>query len=211
MSEKATRLNIAVPGIRVDHDRPDLDGQLSAVRHGVPSIDREIEKRAFEFAGIDENRRRQPLLDDLDRNRFRQRAFQHRDDLRRQFSEIDSLRHQRLAARKSEQTLRQVRSAVGRFGDPADMSDRPIILGEIVLGHLGVDRDNLQQIVEVVGDTAAQPPDGIHLLRLAELRLERLAFRRGFDLRRDVAQLDDRQALSVVRLDRSKRDVHVDD
>ena len=41
--------------------------------------------------------------------------------------------------------------------------------------HLGIPHDRRQQVVEVVGDTAGQVADGIHLLRLTQLRLQLIA------------------------------------
>jgi len=38
--------------------------------------------------------------------------------------------------------------------------------------ELGPSRDHGQEVVEVVRDAAREPPDGLHLLRLAQLLLE---------------------------------------
>jgi hypothetical protein len=42
---------------------------------------------------------------------------------------------------------------------------------ELPLEEFAVSRDHAEEVVEVVGDAAREPPDGIHLLRLSELRL----------------------------------------
>ena len=51
-------------------------------------------------------------------------------------------------------------------------AQRMLFAARLLQQHLGVAADDGEQVVEVVGDAAGEPADGLHLLRLAELLLE---------------------------------------
>ena len=61
--------------------------------------------------------------------------------------------------------------------------------------------DHGQEIVEVVGDAAGEPPDRLHLLGLAELRLERP---HGGEIAHDD---DDPEVLALAALEGGRRDL----
>ena len=67
-------------------------------------------------------------------------------------------------------------------------------VGRPLLGENDVAHDARQNVVEVVGDTARQLADRLHLLRLAELPFEPLPFLFGLARSRDVAQIADEDA-----------------
>ena len=74
---------------------------------------------------------------------------------------------------------------------------------EPVEQHLAVTADNRQQIVKVMRDAPGQAPDGFHLLRLAKLLLELLAFCDVIDLNKPGVSRPERQGM--------RRNLHVDE
>jgi hypothetical protein len=70
--------------------------------------------------------------------------------------------------------------------------------------ELAAPGDHRQQVVEVVGHAARQAPDGLHLLGLAELRLE------GPDGGEVPHDADDAEVLPLAALQRGRRDLDGD-
>jgi len=70
------------------------------------------------------------------------------------------------------------------------------------LRHLGVAHDGGQDVVEVVRDAASECPDGIHFLRMEQLRLERSPRRLGAPTLRHVADEHARHLGARVREER---------
>ena len=97
--------------------------------------------------------------------------------------QIDDARLRELPAREQQQLARQRRGALGRVHDLVRRLGRAAGR-ERVLEHARVAADHGQQIVEVVRDAAREAADRVHLLRLAQLLLER-------ELLGEVARLRD--------------------
>ena len=53
----------------------------------------------------------------------------------------------------------------------------PLQILQVAAGqqHVAIAGDDGQQVVEIVGDSSGEPPDRLHLLRLAELLFETIA------------------------------------
>ena len=80
-----------------------------------------------------------------------------------------------LLAAEVEQLLRQVARALARRLDLPDVARHPGCRRKIREDEIAVAEDGRQQVVEVVRDAAGELPDGFHLLRLAQLGLEKTA------------------------------------
>lgn len=63
----------------------------------------------------------------------------------------------------------QAGGAVGRCTDGLDMAILPLVARAAVTQHVHRTGDDLQKIVEIVGDTAGQLANGFQLLRLPQL------------------------------------------
>ena len=91
--------------------------QNTAVRHGVPRIDTEIQQRELELdrinAGATSTIRSERLCLDISA----QGPFEHLADTRQGFREVDDFRLERLAAREGQQLTRQLLASFDRRGD----------------------------------------------------------------------------------------------
>ena len=150
-----------------------LDADRAALGHGVARIDREVENRLVELRGVDLDRPQAGIGMQLHDHLLAQGPAQHAGDLRQALVEVDHRRLQRLLAREGEQPARQLgaaQRAVQRFLDD-------LALPRVGLLHRDVEiaDDDAEQVVEVVRDAAGQLADRLHLHRLAQLLLDRLA------------------------------------
>ena len=83
---------------------------------------------------------------------------------------------QHLLTTEGEQLFGEARGTPGRLGDLAEIPPVLVRHGDICGQDLGEPEDDRQQIVEIVGDARSQSPDGVHLVGLPDLRLERPPF-----------------------------------
>ena len=105
-------------------------------------------------------------------DRFSQQALQQVRDFGDHVRQLQHLRSERLLAREGEQLAGQACRAVG-VG--ADLLDVVIIAvaGRVTHQHQITMTDNSgQYVVEIMGDTAGQLADGLHLGCLCDLALE---------------------------------------
>jgi len=108
---------------------------------------------------------------------FADGAAQHLLDVRDHGVEIDDLRPRRLLARKHQQLSGQGRRPLPRTPNFAHVGDEIRPRTHFVEQKVGVAQDDGQHIVEIMGNTARQPAQRLHFLRLIELRGQRLAIR----------------------------------
>src|SRR5579859_119215 len=89
--------------------------------------------------------------------------------------EIEQLRLQYLLAAEDQQLAREPGSVPGGiFGLHDILPQRLGIISERCQRELRSTDNNGEQVIEVMGDTADQPADRLHLLRMAELLLQLL-------------------------------------
>ncbi len=100
-------------------------------------------------------------------------AAQQHGEIGQRVTEIQHLRPQRLPARERQQLPHQARRAVGVLLDLHDVLEGRIGRLVRVEQEVGRHHDGGQHVVEVVRDAAGELADGLHLLRLRELRFER--------------------------------------
>ena len=104
---------------------------------------------------------------------------------------VDRRRRQRLLAREGEQAPGEVGGAGGAVARHGEVFLVVLLaLGEAALHHVERAHHHRQHVVEVVRDAAAEMPDRLHLLQLADLLLGVLAAR----------HLGDQGAVGVLQL-----------
>ena len=112
------------------------------------------------------------------------------------------MRRQDLLAAERQELAREPRGALRARADLVDILAPPVRRGEAAAQVLGVAHDHGEDVVEVVGDAAGQPPDGFHLLRLAQPLFE-------LDPRGDVAN-DQLPRGPAAEDDRNSHHLHFD-
>ena len=147
---------------------PRSDRQAAALGHGIARIHCEIEQCHLELMGIEPHAIQRKGKLGLDRNRGAEgmpEEFHHAADQGRY---IDILGLQLLAAGEGQHALRQGDAALGCLGRVVEKQQQSWILAEAFTHEPVTAQDRHQQIVEVMGDTAGQLPDGFHLLRVQQ-------------------------------------------
>ena len=91
--------------------------------------------------------------------------------------EVDGLRLQQLPPSEGEQLPHELGGPISCARDLLGVATEPVAGFEALEQELAVARDRGQQVIEVVGDAAGEPADGLQPLRLEQLGLERLALR----------------------------------
>ena len=166
-------------------------GELAALGHGVAGVDHQVHDDLLDLSrvGLDPAERL-PLhgghLDVLSDH-----AAEHLVEVREEGVEIQHPGLDHLLPAEREELARQGGGALGRLLDLIDLGAHRVALGQALGDQLPVPGDDVQQIIEVVGDPARQPADGFHLLRLPKLLLELLALR-------DVVHGDHRAEVPAV-------------
>ena len=160
----------------VEDDVAGLDGELAAVRHRVAGVERQIENRIGELAGVDQRARRIAVEHHVDLDVLSERRPQQIGGLDHQRIDVDLTRLQRLLAGEGEQALGQIGAARrGVVDHPGDRQK----LGPVREGF-GEDFDGSgndgQNIVQVVSDAAGQLTDRFHLLGLVKLQVRDVLF-----------------------------------
>ena len=113
--------------------------------------------------------------------------LQHRLELADQLVQIDHPRLDDLLAAERQKLLGERRRVLARPANLLDMGPDGVLIGQLVENQLAVAVDGGEQVVEVVGNTACQPADGLHLLHLTELFLALLQRLLGSPTLGDVA------------------------
>ena len=109
-------------------------------------------------------------------NVFTDEARQRLGDIGDDLIEIGDAQGLRLLAAETQQLARQFSSAPGGQKNFVQLGFERAGTWSAVEREFGIAGDDGQKIVEVVSDASGEAADGIHLLRLAELRLEANAF-----------------------------------
>ena len=97
---------------------------------------------------------------------------------------------ERLLAAEGEELPRQRGGPLGAAVDLGQAPGNGVVGVQAALQHLAVAPLHHQDVVEIMGHSAGQPADGLHLLRLQKLRLEVFPFPFGLLAGRRVAHKD---------------------
>ncbi len=104
-------------------------------------------------------------------DRLADEAPEHRLDAFDDGGEIDHALEKDLFATEREQLMRELGGSIRRLDDLLEIFAHAVPRRRSQQGELGVPGDDREEIVEVVRHAAGQRPDGLELLRLAELGL----------------------------------------
>ena len=152
-----------------------LDRELAARGHGVARVDRKIHDDLLDLAGVGAYRPELRAGSHHQIDVFADHAGEHFQVFGGDVVEIDDARGEHLLAAEGEQLAGQRRGALGGAGDLLRRAAQMRFGAEAFEKKFRVAGDDHQQIVEVVRDAAGEAADGFHLLRLAQLLLERAA------------------------------------
>ena len=138
------------------------DDELSALRHRIAGVDRQIDDRLFELVEVGLHRPEIAPVLDVERHRLADDALEHADgEVRKHVAELQHLRPERLPAREGEQLPHQPGGAVGVLLDLHQVLERRIGRPVVRQEQVGIADDRGQHVVEVVRDArrrAGRPP-----------------------------------------------------
>ncbi len=149
-------LGMTVGIVQVERRIGRLDRQPAAIGHGVPGVQAQVEHGIFELGRIDQRMPDRRLFEHGERNVLAQGTPQQRLGVRQQGVNVDRHRLEDLLSRKGQQPMGERGPAfgglLGHVGEVAQL----LIVGQRPDHDVGVDRDDGQQIVEVVRDPTGQ-------------------------------------------------------
>ena len=154
--------------IRVDG----LDQQLPTLRHRIAGVDYEVRNHLLDLPGV-----RAHVADiggevETQVDVFANETPEHFVEVPDQIVDAQHDRVEHLLAAEREQLAGEGRGPLRRPADFLHVFARVTSRRELLGEQVGVPEDRRQHIVEVVGQSPRQPPDGFHLLRLPELMLQ---------------------------------------
>jgi hypothetical protein len=160
-------LGIGAAVVLVGKDIGALDSQFAAGGHGVTRIDGEIDQRRLEMVRVDLDVPEAGRADGLDLDVLAQRALDEVGGAHKELVDVEQFRIEGLPPGERQQTARQ---RGGALRAPHSVRQRAIetrvgcLLGGLALRCFQIADHDHQEIVEVVGDAAAQLADRLHLL-----------------------------------------------
>ena len=152
-------------------------GDLAAVGHGVARIDDEIHHNLLELVDVRLHQPQVAPVLQVQIDLLAHKAAQQHLQVGQHVAQLQHLRAERLAAREGEQLTRQRGGAVRVLLDLHDVLEGRI--GRAMVGEqqVRIADDRGEHIVEVMRNAAGQLADGVHLLRLREILLQRALLR----------------------------------
>ena len=146
-----------------------FDGEHAARRHGVSGIQAEVQHDPSDLGRVCFDQTGVGIQSHGDLDPLVQQSSKHLFEIGDDGIQIERSRLQDLPTAEREQLIGQRRRSRRRRADLGHLIDRPPIEPRRVGKEIGVADDHGQQVVEVVGDPAGQPADGLHLLALPAL------------------------------------------
>ena len=143
------------------------DRDRSAARHRVARIEREVQHRELELAGVELHRPQVGAEVHVDLQVAAQRASQHLAHAAQMLAQVERGRIHRLPARERQQMARQVGAALD---GAAHAVERGPARGGVAaqLDQADAVEDHLQQVVEVVRHAAGELAQRLQLLRVPQ-------------------------------------------
>ena len=153
-----------------------LDREHAATGHGVPRVDRKVEDRIIDIAGIGQGLARVGRQSQRDGHLLAERSPQQLNRARDAIIEIQSLEPDLLPVRKDEQPAGEVGTHLDCIHRVLDhIAD--LLVSAAKRDRIQVGGDGRQHIVEVVRNAASKLADCFHALRLRQRCLCLLAQR----------------------------------
>ena len=182
------------------------DPDDAAGRHGVAGVDGEIDQHLMDLALVGAHRCEVGIEGELQPDLLAEQALEHPGGVLGDRVQVEDARLHDLPAAERQQLLGQRGGALGGRLDLLDLGAEGGLSARLAAGagiepvedEAAAAEDRGQEVVEVVRDAAGEPPDRLHLLRLAQLLLERLAVG---DVDRHADRADDRAIHVAQRLD----------
>jgi hypothetical protein len=153
------------------------DLEPAALGHGVARVGREIGDRRLKLRRIGDDRPKIARRIDRNLDILAKRAGQKLGEVGNQIVDFDPLRLQRLAAREGEESPSEIGATEPRLQRVArEFLDFPAV--NEIAQQIEITDDDSELIVEIVRNPACKIADRLHLLRLAQLGLDRPPLRR---------------------------------
>ena len=149
------------------------DRQLATVRHGVTGVHRQVDDDLLELGQVGAHRPQVPPVPHVELDPLPEQPLQQHAELGQDLAEMHHLRPQGLPPRERQQLPHEPGGPVGVLLDLHDVLERRIRRPVVHQQQVRIAEDALQHVVEVMRHAAGQLADGLHLLRLGELRLQR--------------------------------------
>ena len=139
------------------------------LRHRLTGVEREIEKRLLQQAGVAAHRRQvgRALDPDLDVATCSPRPMMTGMQLVDERRERDRLQLQVLGPRELQEALHDLVEPPHLRGDDRDVLERAGRVGELHLQQLEVDHRRVERILDLVRDAGRQPAERRELARVA--------------------------------------------
>jgi hypothetical protein len=169
------------------------DPDRTAVGHGVPGVDGQVDQSGFEFGDVDLDRPYIILHVGRELNGATHPGVENLAHGLDAFFQVDGLRIDILPPGEAQELAGQASSPPrGRF-DRFNGAQGFFVAG-IFLQDLGAAADHHEKVVEVMGNAAGQLPQRIELLGFGKLLLHALQLERSFaplgDVPRDLGKAD---------------------
>ena len=152
--------------LRLQRQALRLDAQGAAVRHRITGIECQIEQRIFHLAGVDQGEPGGVFEGQFEADRLAQAALQQLGQRADQRIDCGRPGLQWLAAGEGQQALGQRGGALRRAMRRVQIARQVVVASgcRAQTDHVQRADDAGQHVVEVVGDTAGELADCIHLL-----------------------------------------------
>ena len=144
-------------------------GQPTALGHGVTGVDGKVHQNLFHLARVGLHRHERGVNAGDPLNVLTNHPGQHFLYIADRFIQVEHCRLQDLFAAEGEQLLSERGGAIGSALDLLDAVAGLVVETRGSQQQLAMSHDDAEDVVEVVGDTARQAPDGFHLLSVSEL------------------------------------------
>jgi hypothetical protein len=150
------------------------DGDRAAVRHRVARVDDKVHQHLLELAFVSPHKPQVRIVREGERDLLPREPIEEMCEVRQRVAQVEELGLERLLAREGEELAHEARRAVGVLVDLLKVGIIRMARVALQQKQVAVPADGRQQVVEIVRDAARELADGLHLLALHELRLERL-------------------------------------
>ena len=193
-ADVGVRLGLEVPlAERLGRDAVGADRELAAVRHRIPGIDGEVHEGLMNLIAVGTDRGNVGAELHVDLDVLREGFLDERGHFPRDRVDVRGRKRRLGLPGEGQELLDDPAAPLDRLLDRLDAAARQLRLRPSQAGQVG--RDDVEDVVEVVGDAAGQVADRIELLHLAELIEHPRALA-------DVAQvaLDDPAASQLVHV-----------
>src|SRR5262249_31282748 len=151
---------------------PCRDGDRAAAGHRVSRVHHQVDEHELELVRVRIHGRKASGKIGRDMDRGPERASNKVAHAGHKPRHIDAPWSKILPPREAKKALRQGGTALGALNGAIDESAHAPVGRRMLAEQVEVDENHCQEIVEVMGNTAGQLADGLHLLTLVELLLD---------------------------------------